>query len=154
MQQQNSRKQFSLAAVKPPFGGSGGGDYHHFDDVGPQRLHPDQDFDEAIVVKTPPVSLFILLITLYSDIRERFLYEVLSGPAAVDTPIRSTTGINLPPSICTRRLDGFRHGRNHLVTVIEKSPITKRAADGGGTRRRKAAAGGVREVVEKGGGRL
>ncbi|KZV42999.1 hypothetical protein F511_41835 [Dorcoceras hygrometricum] len=27
--------------------------------------------------------------------------------AAVDPPIRSTTGINLPPSICTRRLDGF-----------------------------------------------
>ncbi|KZV30329.1 nuclear pore complex protein Nup85-like [Dorcoceras hygrometricum] len=69
---------------------------------------------------------------------------------AVDPPIRSTTGINLPPSICTRILDGFSHGRNHLVAVIETSPITKRAAYGGGTRRRKAEAGGVREVVERG----
>ncbi|KZV16705.1 hypothetical protein F511_42030 [Dorcoceras hygrometricum] len=58
--------------------------------------------------------------------------------AAVDTPIRSTIGINLPPSICTRRLDGFCHGRNHLFAVIETRPITKRAADGG-TRRRPAA---------------
>ncbi|KZV20467.1 hypothetical protein F511_34345 [Dorcoceras hygrometricum] len=33
--------------------------------------------------------------------------------------IRSTTGINLPPSICTRRSDGFCHGRNLLIAVIE-----------------------------------
>lgn len=39
--------------MNPPFGGSGGGDYHHFDDVDPHRLQPDQEFDEAIVVKTP-----------------------------------------------------------------------------------------------------
>ncbi|KZV43190.1 hypothetical protein F511_12835 [Dorcoceras hygrometricum] len=44
--------------------------------------------------------------------------------AAVDPPIRSTTGINLPPSICTRRLDGFYHGRNLLSTTIGASPIT------------------------------
>ncbi|KZT75766.1 hypothetical protein F511_47208 [Dorcoceras hygrometricum] len=64
------------------------------------------------------------------------------------------TGFNLPPSICTRRLDGFFHGRDHLIAVIETSPITKRAADGGGTRRRKAAADGVREVVERGRSRV
>ncbi|KZV50698.1 hypothetical protein F511_25567 [Dorcoceras hygrometricum] len=33
-----------------------------------------------------------------------------AGPA-VDPPIRSTTGFNLPPSICTRRLDGFAMDR-------------------------------------------
>ncbi|XP_073271831.1 transcription factor E2FB-like [Primulina huaijiensis] len=53
MQQQNSRKKFPFSSMKPPFGGSGGGDYHHFDDVDAHRLQPDQDFDEAIVVKTP-----------------------------------------------------------------------------------------------------
>ncbi|KZV16805.1 hypothetical protein F511_36561 [Dorcoceras hygrometricum] len=52
--------------------------------------------------------------------------------------IWSTTGINLPPSICTRRSDGFCHGRNLLVAVIETSPIT-RQTDGGG-----AAMGGGR----------
>ncbi|KZV37626.1 hypothetical protein F511_11248 [Dorcoceras hygrometricum] len=46
--------------------------------------------------------------------------------AAIDPPIRSTTGINLPPSICTRRLDGFYHGRNLLSTTIGASPITGR----------------------------
>ncbi|KZV35830.1 hypothetical protein F511_18304 [Dorcoceras hygrometricum] len=46
--------------------------------------------------------------------------------AAVDPPIRSTTGFNLPPSICTRRLDGFYHGRNLLSTTIGSSPITGR----------------------------
>ncbi|KZV23413.1 hypothetical protein F511_17373 [Dorcoceras hygrometricum] len=45
--------------------------------------------------------------------------------------IRSTTGNKLPPSICTRRSDGFWHGRKILVTVIETSPITRRT-DGGG----------------------
>ncbi|KZV50374.1 hypothetical protein F511_08019 [Dorcoceras hygrometricum] len=67
--------------------------------------------------------------------------------AAVDPPIRSTTGFNLPPSICTIRLDGFCHGRNQLIAVIETGPIMKRAADGGGTRRHTAAC----EVVERGG---
>ncbi|KZV19727.1 hypothetical protein F511_35373 [Dorcoceras hygrometricum] len=52
--------------------------------------------------------------------------------------IRSTIGINLPPYICTRRSDGFCHGRNLLVAVIETSPIT-RQTDGGG-----AAVGGGR----------
>ncbi|KZV19728.1 hypothetical protein F511_35374 [Dorcoceras hygrometricum] len=52
--------------------------------------------------------------------------------------IRSTTGINLPPSICTRRSDGFCHGRNILVAVIETSPITRQTDDGG------AAVGGGR----------
>ncbi|KZV40685.1 triacylglycerol lipase [Dorcoceras hygrometricum] len=51
---------------------------------------------------------------------------VAAGHAAVDPPIRSTTGINLPPSICTRRLDGFYHGRNLLITTIGSSPITGR----------------------------
>ncbi|KZV33582.1 dystroglycan-like [Dorcoceras hygrometricum] len=50
----------------------------------------------------------------------------LRDQAAVDPPIRSTTGINLPPSICTRRLDGFYHGRNLLSTTIGACPITGR----------------------------
>ncbi|KZV20897.1 glutathione-independent formaldehyde dehydrogenase [Dorcoceras hygrometricum] len=52
--------------------------------------------------------------------------------------IRSTTGINISPSIYTRRSDGFCYGRNLLVAVIETSPIT-RQTDGGG-----AAVGGGR----------
>ncbi|KZV29071.1 hypothetical protein F511_16386 [Dorcoceras hygrometricum] len=76
----------------------------------------------------------------------------IAQQAAVDTPIRSTIGINLPPSICTRRLDGFCHGRNHLVAVIETSPITKRAADGGARRRPVACVrlwrGGGREWIQ------
>ncbi|KZV19828.1 agglutinin-1-like [Dorcoceras hygrometricum] len=43
---------------------------------------------------------------------------------------RSTTGIKIPPSICTRRSDRFWHGRKLLVAVIETSPITRRT-DGG-----------------------
>ncbi|KZV17589.1 hypothetical protein F511_22333 [Dorcoceras hygrometricum] len=39
--------------------------------------------------------------------------------------IRSTTGIKIPPSICTRRSDGFWLGRKLLIVVIETSPITK-----------------------------
>ncbi|KZV50120.1 hypothetical protein F511_16513 [Dorcoceras hygrometricum] len=50
----------------------------------------------------------------------------IAQQAAVDPPIRSTTGINLPPSICTIRLDGFYHGRNLLSTTIGASPITGR----------------------------
>ncbi|KZV25082.1 histone-lysine N-methyltransferase [Dorcoceras hygrometricum] len=50
----------------------------------------------------------------------------IAQQAAVDPPIRSTTGINLPPSICTRRLDGYYHGRNLLSTTIGASPITGR----------------------------
>ncbi|KZV17636.1 dolichol-phosphate mannosyltransferase subunit 1 [Dorcoceras hygrometricum] len=38
--------------------------------------------------------------------------------------IRSTTGNNLPPSICTRRSDGFCHGWNHLEKLIGTSPTT------------------------------
>ncbi|KZV30381.1 hypothetical protein F511_26065 [Dorcoceras hygrometricum] len=42
--------------------------------------------------------------------------------------IRSTTGIKIPPSICTRRSDGFWHGRKLLVTMIETSSITDTAS--------------------------
>ncbi|KZV42708.1 hypothetical protein F511_29112 [Dorcoceras hygrometricum] len=64
--------------------------------------------------------------------------------------IRSTTGIKIPPSICTRRSDGFWHGRKLLVAVIETSLITYKEAHSGGKGRRKAAAGGR---VGEGGGR-
>ncbi|KZV20529.1 putative serine/threonine-protein kinase-like [Dorcoceras hygrometricum] len=51
--------------------------------------------------------------------------------------IRSTIGINLPPSICTRRSDGFCHGRNHLEKLIGTSSTTlwtaaRRRSYGGG----------------------
>ncbi|KZV40597.1 hypothetical protein F511_11406 [Dorcoceras hygrometricum] len=52
--------------------------------------------------------------------------KIAPESAAVDPPIRSTIGINLPPSICTRRLDGFYHGRNLLSTTIGASPIKGR----------------------------
>ncbi|KZV16404.1 hypothetical protein F511_34968 [Dorcoceras hygrometricum] len=69
--------------------------------------------------------------------------------AAVDPPIRSTTGFNLPPSICTRRLDGFCHGRNLLSTRIGPSPITgRRSAAAREDRRRR------REAREEGGADL
>ncbi|KZV30384.1 hypothetical protein F511_34518 [Dorcoceras hygrometricum] len=58
--------------------------------------------------------------------------------AAVDPPIRSTTGNVIPPSICTRRYDGFWHERKLLVKLIGTSPITAR---GGGGRRPAAALG-------------
>ncbi|KZV24586.1 cylicin-2-like [Dorcoceras hygrometricum] len=51
--------------------------------------------------------------------------------------IRSTTGNNLPLSICTIRSDGFCHGRNHLERLIGTSPTTlwtaatRRRYDGG-----------------------
>ncbi|KZV37597.1 anaphase-promoting complex subunit 6-like [Dorcoceras hygrometricum] len=38
--------------------------------------------------------------------------------------IRSTTGFKSPPSICTRRSDGFWHRRKLLVAVSKTSPIT------------------------------
>ncbi|KZV23112.1 hypothetical protein F511_09150 [Dorcoceras hygrometricum] len=66
--------------------------------------------------------------------------------AAVDRIIRSTTGNAIPPSIYTRRSDGFWHDRILLVTLIETSSITitgggrrcgaAAAALGGGRRRR------------------
>ncbi|KZV38995.1 hypothetical protein F511_15930 [Dorcoceras hygrometricum] len=65
--------------------------------------------------------------------------------------IRSTTRINLPPSICTRRSDGFCHGRNLLVAVIEKSPIT-RQTDGGDAAEARRWAAAVREAWRGGGG--
>ncbi|KZV45438.1 hypothetical protein F511_41447 [Dorcoceras hygrometricum] len=89
-----------------------------------------------------------LFVSGSSDITSYVSPSSLFRKAAVDPPIRSLTGFNLPPSICTIRLDGFFHGRNHLVAVIETSPITKRAADGGGTRLRKAVAGGVHYLVQ------
>ncbi|KZV21992.1 hypothetical protein F511_39421 [Dorcoceras hygrometricum] len=52
--------------------------------------------------------------------------------------IRSKIGINIPPSICTRRSDGFCHGRNLLVAVIETSLITRKT----GRRRRRSAVDG------------
>ncbi|KZV34269.1 mucin-2-like [Dorcoceras hygrometricum] len=58
--------------------------------------------------------------------------------------IRSTTIINLPPSICTRISDGFCHGWNLLVVVNETSPITRQTDGGEAEARRWAAA--VREV--------
>ncbi|KZV47795.1 hypothetical protein F511_39941 [Dorcoceras hygrometricum] len=60
--------------------------------------------------------------------------------AAVDPPIRSTTGFNLPPSICSRRLDGFYHGRNLLSTRTGASPIM-------GRRHVKTGGGGIQLVV-------
>ncbi|KZV51307.1 hypothetical protein F511_17545 [Dorcoceras hygrometricum] len=68
---------------------------------------------------------------LQPDLQEHWLFTV----GAVDPPIRSTPESIFLRSICTRRLDGFCHGRNHLVAVIETSLITKRAANGGGRRR-------------------
>ncbi|KZV55051.1 hypothetical protein F511_11819 [Dorcoceras hygrometricum] len=62
--------------------------------------------------------------------------------------IRSTTGINLPPSICTRRSDGFCHGRNLLIAVIETSPIT-RQTDGGGAAEARRWAAAVRELMNQ-----
>ncbi|KAL0390673.1 UNVERIFIED_CONTAM: Transcription factor E2FB [Sesamum calycinum] len=51
-QPQTSRKQLPFTSTKPPFGGGGGGEYHHFAAADTNR--PNQEFDEAIVVKTPP----------------------------------------------------------------------------------------------------
>ncbi|KAL0460816.1 UNVERIFIED_CONTAM: Transcription factor E2FB [Sesamum latifolium] len=55
-QPQTSRKQLPFTSTKPPFGGGGvgggGGEYHHFAAADTHR--PIQEFDEAIVVKTPP----------------------------------------------------------------------------------------------------
>ncbi|KZV24151.1 hypothetical protein F511_39547 [Dorcoceras hygrometricum] len=50
---------------------------------------------------------------------------------------RSTTGNVIPPSICTRRSDGFWHERILLVTLIETSLIT--ITGGGGAWRWPAA---------------
>ncbi|KAK4441320.1 Transcription factor E2FB [Sesamum alatum] len=49
---QTSRKQLPFTSTKPPFGGGGGGEYHHFAAADARR--PIQEFDETIVVKTPP----------------------------------------------------------------------------------------------------
>lgn len=61
MQQQtpppSSRKQLPFTSMKPPFGGGGGGgggDYHNFATGDAKR--PDQEFDEAVVVKKRTVS--------------------------------------------------------------------------------------------------
>ncbi|KAK4408412.1 Transcription factor E2FB [Sesamum angolense] len=54
-QPQTSRKQLPFTSTKPPFGGGGGGEYHHFAAADTNR--PNQEFDEAIVVKTPPSYL-------------------------------------------------------------------------------------------------
>ncbi|KZV38384.1 hypothetical protein F511_13955 [Dorcoceras hygrometricum] len=65
-------------------------------------------------------------------------------PAAVDRLIRSTTGNTIPPSVYTRRSDGFKHERILLVTLIETSPITKSPAAGGGVAPTAALGGGRR----------
>ncbi|KZV53965.1 serine/threonine-protein kinase MHK [Dorcoceras hygrometricum] len=51
-------------------------------------------------------------------------------PAAVDPPIRSTTGFNLPPSIRTRRLDRFATDRITSKTDRNKSDHRQAAALG------------------------
>ncbi|KZV33845.1 splicing factor 3B subunit 1-like [Dorcoceras hygrometricum] len=45
--------------------------------------------------------------------------------------IRSTIGNVIPPSIYTRRYEGFWHGQKLLVTLIGTSPITQKSGDGG-----------------------
>ncbi|KZV40595.1 hypothetical protein F511_09352 [Dorcoceras hygrometricum] len=76
--------------------------------------------------------------------------------AAVDRLIRSTTGNAIPPSVCTRRSDGFLHELILLITLIETSSITKTPAVGGGVAAAAAAALGGgrrrREVWERRGG--
>ncbi|KZV44813.1 hypothetical protein F511_09856 [Dorcoceras hygrometricum] len=74
--------------------------------------------------------------------RKPALQTVGSGRSS----IRSTTGINLPPSIYTRISDGVFHGCNLLVAVIETSPIT-RQTDGGGAAEA-TAMGGVRAISD------
>lgn len=66
MQQKNSEKQnftrqLSLTSLKPPFGG----DYHRFD-AGSGRGQPNQEADQVVVIKTPPVS-FSFLNPCYTD---------------------------------------------------------------------------------------
>ncbi|KAI3450754.1 hypothetical protein Pfo_007419 [Paulownia fortunei] len=53
-QPQSSRKQSAFTSMKPPFGGGGGFDYHHFPAAEPHHRKPNQELEEAIVVKTPP----------------------------------------------------------------------------------------------------
>ncbi|KZV48337.1 hypothetical protein F511_24443 [Dorcoceras hygrometricum] len=64
--------------------------------------------------------------------------------------IRSTTEINLPPSICTRRSDGFFHGWNLLVAVIETSPITRETDGGDAAEARRWAAAVRRDTASRG----
>ncbi|KZV45024.1 hypothetical protein F511_20097 [Dorcoceras hygrometricum] len=64
------------------------------------------------------------------------------GRPAVDRLIMSTTGNMIPPSICTRRSDGFLHDRILLVKTIGTSPITAAAGHGGGAH--DGVGGGVR----------
>ncbi|KZV27803.1 Tau class glutathione S-transferase [Dorcoceras hygrometricum] len=76
-----------------------------------------------------------------------------NADAAVDPPIRSTTGNDLPPISLHYKADGFCHGRNHLEKLIGTSPIARRraAAIGGGGRRPAACVrwwrGGGRDLV-------
>ncbi|KAL0369496.1 UNVERIFIED_CONTAM: Transcription factor E2FB [Sesamum angustifolium] len=55
MRPQTSRKQFSFASMKPPFGGGGGDgvDYHDFPAA---DRKPNRVLEEAVVVKTPPLK--------------------------------------------------------------------------------------------------
>ncbi|KZV44300.1 hypothetical protein F511_17623 [Dorcoceras hygrometricum] len=61
---------------------------------------------------------------------------------AVDPPIRFTTGINLPPSICTRRLDGF--ATDGITSARDRSK-----SDHGAAARDGAAVVRGREVEER-----
>ncbi|GFP94164.1 putative quinone-oxidoreductase homolog chloroplastic [Phtheirospermum japonicum] len=54
-QPEASRKQMSFTSVKPPVGGGGGGfGYHHFPIDESKRRNLHREFEESIVVKTPP----------------------------------------------------------------------------------------------------
>ncbi|KAL6537878.1 hypothetical protein OROHE_012165 [Orobanche hederae] len=58
-QPETSRKQLSFTSMKPPLGGGGGGGEggfgcHHFPADEPQHCNLDREFEEAIVLKTPP----------------------------------------------------------------------------------------------------
>ncbi|KZV40073.1 hypothetical protein F511_28491 [Dorcoceras hygrometricum] len=56
-------------------------------------------------------------------------YTVSSGGRSSN---QSTTGNVIPPSICTRRSDGFYHDQILLIKTIGTSPITVAAGQGGG----------------------
>ncbi|PIN25216.1 Transcription factor E2F/dimerization partner (TDP) [Handroanthus impetiginosus] len=73
-QQQSSRKQLPFTSMKPPFGGGSSGDYHHFATADTHRSN--QEFDEAIVVKTPPV-----LGLGQNEVACIYLYDLVAGPS-------------------------------------------------------------------------
>ncbi|KAL0389956.1 UNVERIFIED_CONTAM: Transcription factor E2FB [Sesamum calycinum] len=56
MRPQTSRKQFSFASMKPPFGGGGDGDGVDYHDFPAADRKPNRVLEEAVVVKTPPLK--------------------------------------------------------------------------------------------------